>query len=59
MDVFYFLRYRLLAERRRQSIIDIEIFDLLYTHLEERNVNSVRDHLNSDADYQDAMTKEC
>lgn len=40
-------------------MIDTEIFDLLYTHLEERTVNSVRDHLNSDADYQDAMTKEC
>lgn len=35
------------------------IFDLLYTHLEEHTVNSVHDHLNSDADYQDVMTKEC
>lgn len=40
-------------------MIDPEIFDLLYTHLEERTVNSVRDNLNSDADYQDSMTKEC
>lgn len=40
-------------------MIDTEIFDLLYTHLEERTVNSVRDHLNSDADYQEAMALEC
>lgn len=40
-------------------MIDTEIFDLLYTHLEERTVNSVRDHLNSDTDYQEAMALEC
>lgn len=40
-------------------MIETEIFDLLYTYLEERTVNSVGNRLNSDADYQDAMTKEC
>lgn len=59
MDVFYFLRYRVLAERWNQSMIDTKIFDLLYAHLEERTVNNVRDQLNSDADYQEAMSTEC
>lgn len=40
-------------------MIDTEIFDLLYTHLEERSFNSVRNHLNSDAKYQEAMVLEC
>lgn len=40
-------------------MIDTEIFDLLYTHLEERTVNNVRDQLNSVANYQEAMSKEC
>lgn len=40
-------------------MIDTETFDLLYTHLEKRTINSVRDNLNSDANYQYAMTKKC
>lgn len=40
-------------------MLDTEIFDLLYTHLEERSVNNVRDQLNADHDYQDAETEEC
>lgn len=40
-------------------MIDTEIFDLLYTHLEERTANNMRDYLNSDASYQESMTKEC
>lgn len=40
-------------------MIDTEIFDLLYTHLEERTINNVRKQLNADPDYQDAAEKEC
>lgn len=40
-------------------MIGKEIFDLLYTHLEERPVNNLCDQLDFDADYQEAKTKEC
>lgn len=53
------ITYHVLAEWRSQSMIDTEIFNLLYTHLEKRTVNSVRDHLNSDTDNQEAIALEC
>jgi len=32
---------------------------LLYNHLEERHSGNVREYLNSDTDYQEALAKEC
>lgn len=40
-------------------MINTKLFDLLYTHLEERSFNNVRNQPNSDSDYQEAMSKEC
>lgn len=40
-------------------MIDTKIFDLLYTRLEERSVNNVREQLNSDTSYQQALAEEC
>ena len=40
-------------------MIEHKIFDLLYTYLEQRSGNNVRDQLNADSDYQKAIAEEC
>lgn len=40
------------------SMINTEIFDLLYNYPEERPVNNVLNQLHSDNDYQQASTEE-
>ncbi|MDD3205237.1 MAG: hypothetical protein PHS74_05820 [Lachnospiraceae bacterium] len=39
-------------------MIDNKIFDLLYTYLEQRSGNNVRNQLNADSDYQKAIAEE-
>lgn len=51
--------YRMLSQKKLLHMINTKLFDLLYTHLKEHTVNNVRDQLDSDADYQEAMSKEC
>lgn len=40
-------------------MFNTDFFDLLHTELEERSVNNVRDQLNLDDDYQEALQTEC
>lgn len=38
---------------------DTKIFDMLYSYLEERSDNNVGNQLNTDTEYQKALTEEC
>lgn len=40
-------------------MIDTNIFDMLYSYLEERSDNNVHTQLNADPEYQKALAKEC
>lgn len=40
-------------------MINTDIFDLLYSQLEEGRVNKVLENLKADVDYQEALQEEC